>query len=141
VKAALAEWELAKSAEEAAKGAEEAAKAEWEAAREAMATVKRAEDAAKNVHMCERVVRAQQAEEAAKTEGGRGGACRGEGGGSSKRAMGECCICLERTATDRLLALVPCGRRRVCSGCADSLVGKPCPMCRENVMEVMRVYD
>jgi hypothetical protein len=80
VKAALEEWELAKSAEEAAKGAEEAAKAEWEAAREAMATVKRAEDAAKNVDMCEQVVRAQQAEEAAKTEGGRGGAGRGEGG-------------------------------------------------------------
>ena len=57
VKAALAEWELAKSAEEAAKGAEEAAKAEWEAAKEMMTTAKRAEEAAKNV-VCERVVQA-----------------------------------------------------------------------------------
>ena len=48
VKAALAEWALAKSAEEAVKRAEEVAKAEWEAAREAMATAKRAEEAAKN---------------------------------------------------------------------------------------------
>ena len=58
---------------------------EGEAAKAAMATAERAEAAAKNT-VCERVVRAQQAEEAAKTEGGRGGVGRGEGGGSSKRA-------------------------------------------------------
>jgi outer membrane protein assembly factor BamB len=133
VKAALAEWELAKSAEDAAK-------AEWEAAKEAMATAKRAEEAAKNV-VCERLVRAQQVEEAAKTEGGRGSAGRGEGGGSSKRAMGECCICLERTATDRLLAFVPCGHKCVCAGCADRLERKPCPICRKNAREVLRVYE
>ena len=101
---------------------------------------KAAEEAAKNT-VCERVVRAQQAEEAAKTEGGRGGVGREEGGGSSKRAMGECCICLERIATDRLLAFVPCGHRCVCAGCSGRLVRKPCPICRKKVREVMRVYD
>jgi len=101
---------------------------------------KAAEEAAKNT-VCERVVRAQQVEEAVKTEGERGGVGRGEGGGSPKRAMGECCICLERTATDRLLVLVPCGHRCVCAGCSGSLVGKPCPICRENVERVMRVYE
>ena len=73
VKAAPAEWELVKSAEEAALS-------EWELAKVAMETAKRAKAAAKKT-VCERVVRAQQAEEAAKTEGGRGGAGRGEGGG------------------------------------------------------------
>ena len=101
---------------------------------------KAAEEAAKNT-VCERVVRAQQVEEAVKTEGGRGGVGRGEGGGSPKRAMGECCICLERTAKDRLLALVPCGHKCVCAGCADRLVRKPCPICRKKVREVLRVYD
>ena len=48
---------------------------------------KAAEEAAKNT-VCERVVRAQQAEEAAKTEGGRGGVGRGEGGGSVKEGNG-----------------------------------------------------
>jgi hypothetical protein len=62
-------------------------------------------------------------------------------GESSKRAMGECCICLERTASDRLLAFVPCGHKCVCGGCADGLVRKPCPICRKKVREVLRVYD
>ena len=62
-------------------------------------------------------------------------------GESSKRAMGECCICLERTASDRLLALVPCGHKCVCAGCADGLVRKPCPICRKKVREVLRVYE
>ena len=52
-----------------------------------------------------------------------------------------CCICFERKETRDLLALVPCGHRCVCGGCASAMVNKPCPLCRSNTMMAMRVFD
>jgi hypothetical protein len=139
--------------------AEEAAKVEWEAAKEKMSTAKRAEEAAKNV-VCERVVQAQQAEEAAErrareeaerraeraaqTAQAAQAEQRAERAGQTQSAQAEqkeCCICLETVAARTLLVLVPCGHKCVCAGCSGSLVGKPCPLCRKNVREVLRVYE
>ena len=111
VKAALEEWEAAKETEEVAM-AEEA---------------KKAEAAAKNT-VCEWVVRVQQAEEEAQQK-------------AAQAAQQECCICLESVAARSLLVLVPCGHRCVRAGCSGSLVGNPCPICRQTVSQAIRVYD
>ncbi len=52
-----------------------------------------------------------------------------------------CCICHESKSRHELLALVPCGHRCVCGGCASAMVNKPCPLCRSNTMMAMRVFD
>ena len=126
LKEAMAEWETAKQAEELAKAEWETAKAVWEEA-------KRAEEAAKTT-VCERVVLAQKSEESAEKRAK-------EESLSGQMAQKECCICLERFATDKLLVVVRCGHRCVCAGCSGQLVGQPCPLCRKNVREVMRVFD
>jgi hypothetical protein len=150
VEVALAEWRSAKEVMDVAKAEWESANAEVEeakraeeAVKEKMTTAKRAEEVAKNT-ACEWVVRAQRAEEEVQGGEDRRGKrrCRQRrgGGGSSKRAMGKCCIFLERTTTDRLLALVPCGHQCVCAGCAERLVRKPCPICRKKLRQVLRLY-
>ena len=47
----------------------------------------------------------------------------------------ECVICLEKAA---VVALIPCGHRCVCEGCAPSL--RSCPMCRQPVREAKRIF-
>ena len=100
--------------------------------------------------MCERVVRAQQAEEAAERRAREEAERRAERAAqaaqveqtqSAQAEQKECCICLETVAARTLLVLVPCGHKCVCAGCSGSLVGKPCPLCRKNVREVLRVYE
>jgi hypothetical protein len=54
---------------------------------------------------------------------------------------GECCICLEKKLLSDLLALVPCGHRCVCENHASNIVGRPCPMCRAEAVQVIRVFD
>jgi hypothetical protein len=130
---AKVEWELAylnEMREAMSKAREKVMRAEEveELAKEAMAAAERAEDAAKNV-VCERVVRAQQVEKAA-------AAAQAEQ--AAQEEQKECCICYNRT---ELRLLYPCGHRCVCAGCGDKLVEKPCPMCRKNVREVMRVFE
>ena len=96
------------------------------------------------------MVRAQQAEEAAERRAREEAERRAERAAqaaqveqtqSAQAEQKECCICLETVAARTLLVLVPCGHRCVCAGCGDRLVGKPCPICRENVERVMRVYE
>jgi hypothetical protein len=55
--------------------------------------------------------------------------------------QGECCICLERKLLSDLLALVPCGHRCVCANHASHIVGHPCPMCRAQAVQAIRVFD
>jgi len=52
-----------------------------------------------------------------------------------------CCICLTSKSRPELFALVPCGHRCVCSGCAELMVNQPCPMCRVATIMAMRVFD
>ena len=47
----------------------------------------------------------------------------------------ECVICLEKAA---VVALIPCGHRCACEGCAPSL--RNCPMCRQPVREAKRIF-
>ena len=54
---------------------------------------------------------------------------------------GECCVCLARMPTRQLLALVPCGHRCVCAADAARVVGRPCPMCRTEASQTIRVFD
>ena len=58
-----------------------------------------------------------------------------------KETEGECCVCLQKLPTRRLLALVPCGHRCVCGDDAAAVVGLTCPMCRAEVREAIRVFD
>ena len=46
-----------------------------------------------------------------------------------------CVVCLAKSATH---AVVPCGHRCVCVGCAELI--RDCPMCRGSKQSVMRVY-
>ena len=47
----------------------------------------------------------------------------------------ECVICLEKAA---VVALIPCGHRCACEGCAPSLRNRP--MCRQPVREAKRIF-
>ena len=58
-----------------------------------------------------------------------------------KATEGECCICMQKLPTRRLLALVPCGHRCVCGDDAAAVVGRTCPICRTGVSEAIRVFD
>ena len=51
----------------------------------------------------------------------------------------ECSICLENRAA---CALVPCGHRCVCNGCAaNEALLKSCPLCRTPVQHAMFIYE
>jgi hypothetical protein len=54
---------------------------------------------------------------------------------------GECCICFEKKLLSDLLALVPCGHRCVCANHVSCIVGLPCPMCRAEAVQAIRVFD
>jgi hypothetical protein len=48
----------------------------------------------------------------------------------AEAAEKECCICLKAEELGKLLALVPCGHRCVCSDCSALVVGRTtCPVC------------
>ena len=66
-------------------------------------------------------------------EGGEGGGIDGEGGEG-----GECVVCL---SGEREHAIVPCGHRCLCRGCAMLYgAGARCPLCRGPSVGVLRVY-
>ena len=53
-------------------------------------------------------------------------------------ASAECVVCLEN---EPLVTLVPCGHRKICSGCAIRCKHK-CPMCRKVFRTVLsKIYD
>jgi len=51
-----------------------------------------------------------------------------------------CCVCSERRKD---AALVPCGHKAMCLNCAMNVQrrGLACPVCREPITQVLRVYD
>jgi hypothetical protein len=55
--------------------------------------------------------------------------------------QGEWCICLEKKLLSVLLALVTCGHRCVFAHHASNIVGHPCPMCRAEAVQMIRVFD
>ena len=61
---------------------------------------------------------------------------------AKKRARDEtddlCSICLDKPRT---MALVPCGHKCLCSGCASKWDKQKCPMCRKLVTSTMRIYE
>ena len=66
-------------------------------------------------------------------DGGEGGGDDGEGGEG-----GECVVCL---SGEREHAIVPCGHRCLCRGCAMLYgAGARCPLCRGPSVGVLRVY-
>ena len=89
--------------------------------------------------------RAAQVEAAALASGVDGGsssagAGTSSGAGPSAVAGDEelCVICLDAAKTH---LLAPCGHRCVCANCGPSLEGKPCPVCRERCVMVVKVWD
>ena len=59
----------------------------------------------------------------------------------AEAAEKECCICLKAEEVGKLLALVPCGHRIVCSDCSALVVGHSCPVCRTEARQAIRVFD
>jgi hypothetical protein len=49
----------------------------------------------------------------------------------------ECVICQENEADT---ALLDCGHLNYCSKCAEALVGKDCPICRQKVLRTIKIY-
>lgn len=56
-----------------------------------------------------------------------------------KKPEGEgfCVVCMERPSDT---ALLECGHLSFCSRCADSLIGKQCPMCRAPVVRAIKIF-
>jgi serine/threonine protein kinase len=52
----------------------------------------------------------------------------------------ECCICLKVEEVGKLLTLVSCGHRCVCTECSTLVVGHTCPVCRTETRQAIRVY-
>ncbi|KAF3577064.1 hypothetical protein DY000_02031850 [Brassica cretica] len=48
-----------------------------------------------------------------------------------------CVVCLERKCD---AAFVPCGHMCCCLTCALKLLGKPCPLCRERGIRILKIY-
>jgi hypothetical protein len=59
----------------------------------------------------------------------------------AEAAEKECCICLKAEDVGKLLALVPCGHRCVSADCLALVVGLPCPVCRTEARQAIRVFD
>jgi hypothetical protein len=60
----------------------------------------------------------------------------------AEAAEKECCICLKAEELGKLLALVPCGHRCVCSDCSALVVGRTtCPVCPTEARQAIRVFD
>ncbi len=50
----------------------------------------------------------------------------------------DCVICEERKAD---VALLECGHMSFCAKCAETLVGKECPLCRQVVVRFLKIYQ
>ena len=50
--------------------------------------------------------------------------------------VAECVVCLDAPAS---MALLPCGHRCVCAGCAGTV--RACPICRGGVQGSVRIFD
>jgi hypothetical protein len=53
----------------------------------------------------------------------------------------ESCICLKAEEVGKLLTLVSCGHRCVCTNCSALVVGHICPVCRTEARQEIRVFD
>jgi hypothetical protein len=51
---------------------------------------------------------------------------------------GGCVVCMEAAAD---YAFLPCGHRCVCADHVSHIVGRPCPMCRAEAVQAIRVFD
>ncbi|XP_033728109.1 uncharacterized protein LOC117317404 [Pecten maximus] len=49
----------------------------------------------------------------------------------------QCCICLDNHVN---AAFIPCGHESCCLDCANTLLNRPCPMCRVDIRNVLRTY-
>ena len=69
----------------------------------------------------------------------------GKGPGSLKKAAGDgddsneekCAICLDERNTH---IIVPCGHQCLCKGCSGKISPGLCPVCRTEILSVMRVF-
>lgn len=59
---------------------------------------------------------------------------------SNMRGSDLCCVCMD---TKKDAVLTPCGHRAICVGCGDELHrrGRGCPVCRQTISGVVRVFD
>ena len=61
-----------------------------------------------------------------------------EGAGAAADTIrNKCVVCLDNDPT---MALLPCGHRCVCMSCGTIDILPKCPMCREDVQEIRRIY-
>jgi hypothetical protein len=60
-------------------------------------------------------------------------------GGAAPEGLGDCCMCLEALAAKTHL-MRPCGHTQVCPDCINDVVARPCPICREEVIEVLAIH-
>jgi hypothetical protein len=56
---------------------------------------------------------------------------------ANESCVNECVVCLGEDCTH---AFVPCGHKVVCSTCAPTLDLKECPVCRQSVSLLMKIY-
>ena len=54
----------------------------------------------------------------------------------AQEKVSQCVVCLDAPASH---ALLPCGHRRVCAGCAETM--STCPICRGGVQGSVRIFD
>jgi hypothetical protein len=50
----------------------------------------------------------------------------------------ECVVCL---SSKRTHAFVPCGHMCVCNGCAVSIQGRKCPICRKSSQQIIKIFQ
>lgn len=50
---------------------------------------------------------------------------------------GECAICMD---APKCVVFVPCGHMAACAACGEKMRRKPCPVCREKVKIVQKIY-
>jgi hypothetical protein len=56
----------------------------------------------------------------------------------------KCCVCLVRKTASEMRTFVPCGHRCVCINCIPNIqiaIAKECPLCRQEITQVIQVFD
>ena len=60
----------------------------------------------------------------------------GDEEGDAADEANECCVCFDRRINTRLQ---PCGHVALCHACAARLASSRCPLCRAQIVDVLRV--
>jgi len=55
-----------------------------------------------------------------------------------KQDKNDCCICF--SPIEQKISLIPCGHTTVCSHCVENSCGKKCPICREEIVQYIKIY-